>query len=121
MSEGEPSLCWYIVLKGGANIDVVANATSQDKKLTVAQLSPGMAFGEFGLIYDQAQSATVHAGNEGAVLGVLQLADYRRILMDFHRRTIFASFQDKIDFLRDWKLFHHFSRTLIGHDRERVN
>jgi len=43
---------------------------------------------------------------------VLERDDYTRILKEFHRRTIFASFQQKIDFLRDWKLFNAFSRML---------
>jgi hypothetical protein len=112
VSEGEQSLFWYIVLGGRAKIDV-AHVSSIGSHLTVAELSPGMAFGEFGLIYDQARSATVRAADGGVVLGVLQLCDYKRILMDFHRRTIFAFFQQKIEFLQDWKLFHQFSRMSI--------
>eukprot|EP00960_Hanusia_phi_P073750 768079-Hanusia_phi.AAC.4 len=60
----------------------------------MATLSEGMGFGEFGLIYEQPRSASVYAGMEGVVMA-----------KEHHRKLLFATFQLKLDFLAQSKVF----------------
>lgn len=110
--EGEASLCWYVIVSGSGVIDV-DKTSSTSEKLTVAKLVSGMAFGEFGMIYNQTRSATVKASSDGAVLAVMSRSDYERILKEFHRRTIFENLHRKLDFLQHWKLFNEFSSNAL--------
>jgi hypothetical protein len=110
--EAQPALSWYLVVKGEVECHT---ASPTGKKLTVAKLGAGMAFGEFGLIYDQPRSATVKASQGGAVLAVLQKADYQRILKSFHRENMFAFLQRKLDFLGNWTIFEGFSSECPVH------
>lgn len=95
--QGEEGVSFYVILSG---ILRVLQLDDKHNQREVAQLGPGLSFGELALLYGQRRTATVVVDTPSKLL-VIKKADFEKYIRPIQQREIVA----KVDLLREVSVF----------------